>query len=85
MLDEPTAALDTESECAVQRAIETLVQERTVIVIAHRLSTIVGARQIIVIDQGRALEAGAHEELLQKNGRYAALWRAQQQAKQWRA
>ena len=85
VLDEPTAALDTESECAVQRAIETLVQERTVIVIAHRLSTIVGARQIIVIDQGRALEAGTHEELLQKNGRYAALWRAQQQAKQWRA
>ena len=85
VLDEPTAALDTESECAVQRAIETLVQERTVIVIAHRLSTIVGARQIIVIDQGRALEAGAHEELLQKNGRYAALWRTQQQAKQWRA
>ena len=75
----------TESECAVQRAIETLVQERTVIVIAHCLSTIVGARQIIVIDQGRALEAGAHEELLQKNGRYAALWRAQQSAKQWRA
>jgi len=85
VLDEPTAALDTESECAVQRAIETLVQERTVIVIAHRLSTIVAARQPPGVRRGRALEAGAHEELLQKNGRYAALWRAQQQAKQWRA
>lgn len=85
VLDEPTAALDTESELAVQRAIETLVRDRTVIVIAHRLSTIVGAQQILVIDQGRALEAGTHAELLAADGRYAALWRAQQSAKQWRA
>ena len=85
VLDEPTAALDTESECAVQRAIETLVQERTVIVIAHRLSTIAGAQQIIVLDQGRALQTGSHAALLAQGGRYAALWRAQQSAKQWRA
>ncbi|PAT36225.1 ABC transporter ATP-binding protein [Vandammella animalimorsus] len=85
VLDEPTAALDTESELAVQRAIEALVRERTVIVIAHRLSTIAGAGQIIVIDQGHALETGTHAELLAKNGRYAALWRAQQGARQWRA
>ncbi|PAT30906.1 hypothetical protein CK626_12880 [Vandammella animalimorsus] len=84
VLDEPTAALDTESELAVQRAIEALVRERTVIVIAHRLSTIAGAGQIIVIDQGRALEAGTHAQLLAKDGRYAALWRAQQGARQWR-
>ena len=85
VLDEPTAALDTESERAVQRAIETLVKNRTVIVIAHRLSTIAGAGQIIVVDQGKALETGTHEALLAGNGRYAALWTAQQRAKQWRA
>ena len=85
VLDEPTAALDTESERAVQRAIETLVKNRTVIVIAHRLSTIAGAGQIIVVDQGKALETGTHEALLAGNGRYAALWAAQQRAKQWRA
>ena len=85
VLDEPTAALDTESERAVQRAIETLVKNRTVIVIAHRLSTIAGAGQIIVVDQGKALETGTHEALLTGNGRYAALWAAQQRAKQWRA
>ena len=85
VLDEPTAALDTESERAVQRAIETLVKNRTVIVIAHRLSTIAGAGQIIVVDQGKALETGTHEALLADNGRYAALWAAQQRAKQWRA
>ena len=85
VLDEPTAALDTESERAVQRAIETLVKNRTVIVIAHRLSTIAGAGQIIVVDQGEALETGTHEALLAGNGRYAALWAAQQRAKQWRA
>ncbi|RRN44437.1 ABC transporter ATP-binding protein [Lautropia dentalis] len=85
VLDEPTATLDTESERAVQRAIETLVKNRTVIVIAHRLSTIAGAGQIIVVDQGKALETGTHEALLAGNGRYAALWAAQQRAKQWRA
>ena len=85
VLDEPTASLDTESERAVQRAIETLVKNRTVIVIAHRLSTIAGAGQIIVVDQGKALETGTHEALLAGNGRYAALWAAQQRAKQWRA
>ena len=85
VLDEPTAALDTESERAVQRAIETRVKNRTVIVIAHRLSTIAGAGQIIVVDQGKALETGTHEALLADNGRYAALWAAQQRAKQWRA
>ncbi|MDO4795160.1 MAG: ABC transporter ATP-binding protein [Brachymonas sp.] len=85
VLDEPTAALDTESELAVQGAIEALVRERTVIVIAHRLSTIAGAQQILVIDQGRALEAGTHEALLARGGRYARLWQAQQAAKQWRA
>ncbi|MDO4683427.1 MAG: ABC transporter ATP-binding protein [Lautropia sp.] len=85
ILDEPTAALDTESERAVQQAIETLVQDRTVIVITHRLSTIAGAGQILVIDDGQVAERGTHSELLARNGRYAQLWDAQQQAKPWRA
>ncbi|MDO5103422.1 MAG: ABC transporter ATP-binding protein [Lautropia sp.] len=84
VLDEPTAALDTESEVAVQRAIDALVRERTVIVIAHRLSTIAGADQILVIDEGHVIEAGRHAELLAGNGRYARMWQAQQSAKRWR-
>lgn len=83
VLDEPTAALDTESEVAVQRAIDALVREKTVIVIAHRLSTVVGADQILVIDDGRVAEHGRHAELLRKGGRYARMWRAQQEVKEW--
>ena len=84
VLDEPTAALDTESEVAVQRAIDALVRERTVIVIAHRLSTIAAADQILVIDEGRVVESGRHAELLAGNGRYARMWQAQQSVKHWR-
>lgn len=84
VLDEPTAALDTESEVAVQRAIDALVREKTVIVIAHRLSTIAGADQILVVDRGQVVEAGRHASLLQQAGKYARMWGAQQQVKQWR-
>jgi ATP-binding cassette subfamily B protein len=83
VLDEPTAALDTESELAVQRAIDHLVRERSVIVIAHRLSTIAAADRILVLDDGRLVQQGRHEELLARPGRYAAMWQAQQQAKAW--
>lgn len=83
ILDEPTAALDTESEVAVQRAIDALVRDRTVIVIAHRLSTIVGADTILVFDEGKMVEQGKHSELLTKNGRYRAMWDAQSLAKDW--
>jgi ATP-binding cassette subfamily B protein len=85
ILDEPTAALDTESEVAVQAAIDALVRERTVIVIAHRLSTIVGADQILVIDGGALVERGKHADLLAQGGRYARMWAAQQGAKDWHA
>ncbi|WP_028305297.1 ABC transporter ATP-binding protein [Oceanospirillum maris] len=83
ILDEPTAALDTESEVAVQAAIDTLVRERIVIVIAHRLSTIAGADQILVIDKGELAESGKHQELLANQGRYARMWQAQQSIKEW--
>lgn len=85
ILDEPTAALDTESEVAVQTAIDALVRERTVIVIAHRLSTIAAADQILVIDDGQVIEAGRHAELLARHGRYARMWQAQQSVKSWHA
>ncbi|MFP9467419.1 ABC transporter ATP-binding protein [Pectobacterium brasiliense] len=78
ILDEPTAALDTESELAVQRAIDRLVQDKTAIVIAHRLSTIVGAHRILVVENGGISQQGTHSELLRVEGRYRALWNAQQ-------
>jgi len=83
LLDEPTAALDSESEIAVQAAMDALVRERTVIVIAHRLSTITAAGQILVLDQGRVMEAGRHADLLARKGRYARMWQAQQSVKEW--
>lgn len=83
ILDEPTAALDTESELAVQKAIDALVVDKTVIVIAHRLSTIVGADQILVIDKGELVEQGTHQELLEKGGKYNALWQAQLRSTAW--
>jgi ATP-binding cassette subfamily B protein len=83
LLDEPTAALDTESERAVQRAIDVLVRDKTVIVIAHRLSTIAGADRIVVLEDGRVVQQGKHEALLQASGRYAAMWAAQERVKQW--
>ena len=77
MLDEATAALDSESEYHVQQAIAELCKGRTTIVIAHRLSTIVHSDRILVIEAGEVVEAGRHHELLSKDGRYASFYRLQ--------
>ncbi len=73
ILDEATSALDSESEQAVQAALQQLLQERTALVIAHRLSTVQHADEIVVLDQGRIIERGTHDALLQRNGLYRKL------------
>jgi subfamily B ATP-binding cassette protein MsbA len=77
ILDEATSALDTESERAVQQALDTLMKGRTTLVIAHRLSTVEHADRIVVIEHGRIIEIGSHAELLRTNGVYAHLYHLQ--------
>jgi subfamily B ATP-binding cassette protein MsbA len=73
ILDEATSALDSESERYIQRALDSVMADRTTLVIAHRLSTIEKADVIMVMDQGRVVERGSHKELLASNGHYARL------------
>jgi ATP-binding cassette subfamily B protein len=74
ILDEATSALDSRTEAAIQETLERIAQNRTTIIIAHRLSTVVGADRIAVLDDGRVAELGTHDELLQRGGLYADLW-----------
>ena len=84
LLDEATASLDPENEVSVQRAIDTLIQGRTVIVIAHRLKTIRNANHILVLDHGRIVEQGRHDDLMDQQGLYARLWNMQEKASGWK-
>jgi subfamily B ATP-binding cassette protein HlyB/CyaB len=77
IFDEATSALDYESEAAIQANMQRICHDRTVVVIAHRLSTLRNADRIVVIEQGRLIEDGSHETLLRAGGRYAKLWRLQ--------
>ena len=80
IFDEATSALDTASEQAIQKELDTLAENRTTLVIAHRLSTVVDATEIIVLERGRVVERGTHAKLLQQGGMYARLWQLQQRA-----
>ena len=73
ILDEATSSLDTESEKLVQEALKTLMKDRTTLVIAHRLSTIKDADEILVLDEGKIVERGSHESLLNEDGVYKIL------------
>ena len=77
ILDEATAAVDNETEAAIQRSLDQITAERTTLVIAHRLSTVRHADRIVVMEQGRIVESGSHEQLIQAGGAYVNLWRVQ--------
>ena len=84
LLDEATSSLDPENEVLIQQAISALVEDKTVIVIAHRLQSVSNADQIVVLDDGRITEQGDHDTLLEKGGIYAKLWNEQNHAGSWR-
>ncbi len=78
IFDEATSALDSHSEQMIQAQIKEIARSRTSLVIAHRLSTIVDAQQILVMDQGRIIERGTHQQLMEQRGKYAQMWERQQ-------
>ena len=84
LLDEATASLDPENELYIQEAIDGLVKEKTVVVIAHRLNTVVHADKIVVLEDGLIAEEGTHDELMRAEGLYRRMWDEQQQVRSWK-
>jgi ATP-binding cassette subfamily B protein len=77
IFDEATSALDTKTEKQIQESLDQVSENRTTLIIAHRLSTVIGADEILVLDKGQVAERGSHAELLARNGRYARMWQQQ--------
>lgn len=84
LLDEATASLDPENELYIQQAIDGLVQEKTVVVIAHRLNTVVDADKIVILEEGRIVEQGTHDELMRAGRLYRRMWDEQQKVRAWK-
>lgn len=84
MLDEATASIDPENEWLIQQAFDALAAEKTVIVIAHRLTTLQQADQILVLDEGRLVQQGTHAELINQKGLYSRFWEERQKARSWK-
>jgi len=84
VLDEATAFADPENESLIQKAFQTLLKDRTVVMIAHRLTTVTGADKIVVLDAGRVVEEGTHEKLVSSGGLYARMWADYGKAVKWR-
>jgi ABC-type multidrug transport system fused ATPase/permease subunit len=78
ILDEATSALDSPTEGRILKALDRFTSNRTVLTVAHRLSSVVHADQILVMDQGKIIERGTHQHLLQANGRYTSMWQMQE-------
>jgi ATP-binding cassette subfamily B protein len=84
LLDEATASLDPENELYIQQAIDGLVKNKTVVVIAHRLNTVVHADKIVVLDEGQIVKQGTHDELMRAEGLYRRMWDEQQKVREWK-
>ena len=84
LLDEATAFADPDNEYLIQQAFEKLVEGKTVIMIAHRLSTVCRAHRIFVMEKGRVAEQGSHDELLKARGLYAKMWKDYQTSAEWK-